>query len=157
MLGLLPEDDANGIVQVCRPLLPQLGRIWPHQGHERASVLQYGDFRDLGRTAVDPLEIFRDHLFPAAQHQDFLCPPGDEQETIGVNEAHITGPKPSVESERYLIGLGIVEVASGDRASTQLDLADPLIVWVRDSNFAGGERAPSAANTTVVRAIAGEQ
>ena len=96
MLGLLPEDDANAIAQVCRPALPQLDRIWPHQGDERASVLQYCDFRYLGRAAVDPLEIFWDHLFPTAQHQDFLCPAGDEQETIAINEAQITSPKPSV-------------------------------------------------------------
>ena len=114
MLRLLPEDDTNAIAQVCRPSLPQLDRIRPHQGDERAFVLQYCDLRYLGRAAVDPLEIFRDHLFPAAQHQDFLCPPGDEQETIAINEAQITGPEPSVRGKRFAIGFGIVEIAFGD-------------------------------------------
>src|SRR5271165_3094405 len=157
MLGLLPEDDANAIAQVCRPALPQLDHIWPHQGHERASVLQYCDFRYFGRAAIDPLEVFGDHFFPAAQHQDFLCPAGDEQETIPIYEAQITSPKPSVQGEGSLIGLPIVEVAFSDRTSTQLDLTDPLSIGVRNSNLAVGERAPGAAEATIARAIAGEQ
>src|SRR6516164_3339983 len=130
MLGLLRQDDTDAVSQVRRAPFPQLDRIWPHQSNEPTLVFQHRDLRDLGRTAIDPLEVFGDHLFSAAQYQDLFFPTGDEQETITINEAQIAGPEPSVRSDRRPIGLGIVKVAFGNRVSTQLDLADSLIVRV---------------------------
>src|SRR6516225_997959 len=157
MLGLLPQDDTNGIAQVCRSSLPQFDGIRAHEGDERALVLQHRDLRYFGSTAIDPLEILGDHLLAASQHQDFLGAPGDEQETIPIEEPQITSAEPSVRSERRLIGLEIVEIAAGNRASTELDLADPLIIGVRDPNLAVGERATSATERAGVQTIAGEQ
>jgi hypothetical protein len=65
-LGYFPEDDSNAIAQICRPKLPELDRIRPHQGDEHAFVLQHCDLCYFGHVAIDPLEIFGDHFFAAA-------------------------------------------------------------------------------------------
>src|SRR6266404_963538 len=128
----------------------------PHQGDERAPVLEHGDLGYFGEAAIAPLQILGDHLLAPAQHEDLLHPAGDKEKTVAIDKSQIAGPIPSVRGECLTIGLGIVEIAVRDRAPMQLDLAGPFLVRLGDADLAG-KRPPDAARTTRPRPVAGEQ
>src|SRR5882724_4241889 len=132
--------------------------IWlrPHQGDERAPVLEHRDLSYFGGTAIAPLHILGAHFLTPAQHEGLLHSAADKEETVAIDKSQIAGPIPSVRGECLTIGLGIVEIAVGDRTPMQFDLADPLLVRLGNADLAG-ERPSDAARTTRPRPIAGEQ
>src|SRR5690349_16948817 len=151
------QDDANAVAQVRHPALTQFSRLRPHQGDERALVLEHRDLSYFGGTAIGPLQILGARFLTPAQHEDLLHSAADEEEPVAIDKPQIAGPVPSVGSECLAIGLGIVEIAVRDRTPMQLDLADPLLVWLGNADLSVSERPPNAARTTRPRPVAGEQ
>src|SRR6266446_202228 len=124
---LFPQDDANAVTRVRSPTLTQFSWLRPHQGDERALVLEHRDLSYFGRAAIGPLQILGAHFLTPAQHEDLLHPAGNEEKTVAIDKSQIAGPIPSVRGECLTIGLGLVEIAVRDRTPMQLDLADPLL------------------------------
>src|ERR1700739_198042 len=53
---LFPQDDANAVARVRSPTLTQFSRLRPHQGDERALVLEHRDLGYFGDAAIAPFQ-----------------------------------------------------------------------------------------------------
>src|SRR3546814_8949377 len=76
---------------------------------------------------------------------EFLLPPLEEKEVVGVEEAEVAGAEPAVLGEGLAVGHRVVAVAGADVRAAKLDLAHAGRAGPGDPQLAALERLALAA------------